>query len=114
MENLEAHQIDAVLFKTKRVLMMFYAEWCPFCQKFKPMFESLPCFTHPEFNAKYRAYGATLNDDENPLWDRFSINSVPTLVAFEEGRVVSRRDARMGIGLTKSDLDSILNELRWN
>ena len=114
MENLEADQIDAVLFKTNRVLVMFYAEWCPFCQKFKPMFESLPCLRDSKSNAKFRAYGAMLNDDGNPLWDRFSINSVPTLVAFDEGRVVARRDARMGIGLTKSDLDSILNELKWN
>jgi hypothetical protein len=23
-----------------------------------------------------------INDDDNPLWDRFSINTVPTLIAF--------------------------------
>ena len=110
MENLEANQIDNVLSKTNKVLMMFYADWCPFCQKFKPMFESLP---DSKSNAKYRAYGAKLNDDDNPLWDRFSINSVPTLIAFDEARLVARRDGRMGIGLTKSDLDSILSELKW-
>jgi thiol-disulfide isomerase/thioredoxin len=114
MENLEADQIDAILTKTNKLLLMFYADWCPFCQKFKPMFESLPCFTDSQSNVKYRAYGATLNDNDNPLWERFSINSVPTLVAFDKARVVARRDARMGIGLTKSDLDSILNELKWN
>jgi thioredoxin len=114
MENLEVDQIDTVLSKTNQVLIMFYADWCPFCQKFKPMFESLPCLIDSRSNAKYRAYGAKLNDDDNPLWDRFSISSVPTLIAFDKARPVARRDARMGVGLTKSDLDSILSELKWN
>ena len=115
MENLEVDQIDkVVLSKTNKVLVMFYADWCPFCQKFKPMFESLPCLTDSKSNAKYRAYGAKLNDDDNPLWDRFSISSVPTIIAFDGARPIARRDARMGIGLTKSDLDSILSELKWN
>jgi thioredoxin 1 len=115
MENLEVDQIDnVVLSKTNKVLVMFYADWCPFCQKFKPMFESLPCLIDSKSNAKYRAYGAKLNDDDNPLWDRFSISSVPTIIAFDGARPIARRDARMGIGLTKSDLDSILSELKWN
>ena len=49
-------------------------------------------------------------DDNNPLWERFSIDAVPTIIAFEKGEIISRRDAKMGIGLVKSDLDSILKE----
>ena len=35
---------------------------------------------------------------------------VPTIIAFEKGEIISRRDAKMGIGLVKSDLDSIMKE----
>ena len=59
----------------------------------------------------YKTYGAKVNDDENPLWDRFSINAVPTIIAFDKGDIISRRDAKMGAGLSKSDLDSLLKEL---
>jgi hypothetical protein len=59
-------------------------------------------------------YGAKLNEDDNPLWEKFSINSVPTLIAFDKGKLVARRDAKMGIGLRKSDLNSVLEELKWN
>jgi len=52
-----------------------------------------------------------INDDENPLWDRFSINTVPTLIAFEKGNIISRRDPKIGLGLSKSDFDSILKEI---
>jgi hypothetical protein len=52
-----------------------------------------------------------LNDDDDPLWDRFSINAVPTLVAFDGNEIISRRDSKMGVGLNKTDIDSILKEI---
>ena len=55
-------------------------------------------------------YESNIDDDDNPLWERFSINAVPTIIAFEKGEIISRRDAKMGIGLVKSDLDSIMKE----
>jgi len=45
------------------------------------------------------------------LWDRFSINAVPTLIAFNKNEIIARRDSKMGFGLNKSDLDSILKEI---
>jgi thioredoxin 1 len=116
VDNLEPDKIDNILSKDKKFLIMFYADWCPFCQKFKPIFESLPSLIprESEIKTEYRTYGAKVNDDDNPLWEKFSINSIPTLIAFEEGRIVARRDAKMGIGLTKSDLDSIMRETKWN
>ena len=86
---------------------MFYADWCPFCQKLKPSFESLANIA----NNKIRFYASMINDDDNPLWDRFSINTIPTLIAFDKSNIISRRDAKMGLGLSKSDIDSILKEI---
>jgi hypothetical protein len=54
---------------------------------------------------------SNINHDDNPLWEKFSIEAVPTLIAFKKGKIISRRDAKMGVGLEKSDLDSILNDL---
>ena len=86
---------------------MFYADWCPFCQKFKPSFESLAKIA----NNNISFYASMINDDDNPLWDRFSINAVPTLIAFDGNEIISRRDSKMGIGLNKTDIDSILIEI---
>jgi len=52
-----------------------------------------------------------INDDDDPLWDRFSIIAVPTLIAFDRDEIISRRDAKMGVGLNKTDIDSILIEI---
>ena len=108
MENIEPNQFDSLLSSGKRALVMFYADWCPFCQRFKPIFES--AITKSASNG-YKFYESKVNDDDNPLWDRFSISAVPTLIAFDKGKIISRRDAKMGVGLNESDLDSILKEV---
>ena len=48
------------------------------------------------------------------MWDRFAIPAVPTVIAFDGNKIVARKDAKMGVGLNKSDIDSMLNELKWN
>ena len=107
MDHLQPNQFDALLTEGKKTLVMFYADWCPFCRKFKPIFESFA--NSPNKNMIF--YASMINDDDNPLWDRFSINTVPTLIAFDKGEIISRRDAKMGLGLNKSDIDSILEEM---
>ena len=59
----------------------------------------------------YKFYESKVNDDDNPLWDKFSISAVPTLIAFDKGKIISRRDAKRGFGLNESDLDSMLKEV---
>ncbi|HEU5221429.1 MAG TPA: thioredoxin family protein, partial [Candidatus Nitrosotalea sp.] len=55
--------------------------------------------------------GSIIDEDENPLWDRFNIQAVPTMIVFQNGKIISRRDAKKHVGLTKSDMDSIVKEL---
>jgi thioredoxin 1 len=104
VENLQPNQFEDIPEKT---LVMFYADWCPFCQKFKPIFEAS---ANSLANSQQKFFESNIDDDNNPLWERFSIEAVPTIIAFEKGKIISRRDSKMGIGLVKSDLDSILKE----
>ena len=59
----------------------------------------------------YKFYESKVNDDDNPLWDKFSISAVLRLIAFDKGKIISRRDAKRGVGLNESDLDSMLKEV---
>jgi thioredoxin 1 len=108
MEHLQTDQFDDLLSSREKALVMFYTDWCPFCQKFKPIFEYA---TKNSASNSSKFYESKINDDDNPLWDRFSINAVPTLIAFDKGKVISRRDPKMGVGLNQSDLDSISEEI---
>ena len=110
MEHLKATQFDKLFSLGGKALVMFYADWCPYCQRFKPIFESAAAKSKSS-TTSCKMYEAQVNDDDNPLWDRFSINAVPTVIAFDKGSIISRRDAKMNAGLDKSDLDSILKEV---
>ena len=107
MENLQPNQFEDILSSQEKTLVMFYADWCPFCRKFKPIFEAS---ANSLTNSQQKFFESNIDDDNNPLWERFSIEAVPTIIAFEKGKIFSRRDSKMGIGLVKSDLDSILKE----
>jgi thiol-disulfide isomerase/thioredoxin len=107
MDSSQQDHISKLLSEGKRILVMFYTDWCPFCQKFKRTFES---FANSS-DKKIKFYAHMLNDDDDPLWVRFSINAVPTLVAFDGNEIISRRDSKMGVGLNKTDIDSILKEI---
>jgi thioredoxin 1 len=88
-------------------LILFYADWCHYCSRFIPVFDE----ALKKANPNMLVGGIKLNDDDNPLWDKYGIEAVPTLIAFSNNSIKSRRDARMGVGLTKSDLSSILTEI---
>ncbi len=88
-------------------LVLFYADWCHYCSQFLPVFEE----SLKKINPKVLVGGVKLNDDDNPLWDKYSINAVPTLISFSNNSIKSRRDAKMGVGLTNSDLNSILSDI---
>jgi thioredoxin 1 len=106
MKDFSLNEMDELTNNTDSVVL-FYADWCPYCTKFKPVFEDL---TKVNKN-KIVAGGVKLNDDDNPIWDKFNINSVPTVIAFSKNSIKGRRDARMGVGLTKEDLQSLLAEI---
>ena len=106
MESKDSERLDKLLSSGQKTVAMFYADWCPFCKKFKPVFESV--------KSKYKKIQLELNEDENPMWDKFAISAVPTVIAFEGNKIVARKDAKMGVGLDKSDIDSMLKELKWN
>lgn len=105
MEHVTPEEFDSkVLNNNKKTLVLFYASWCPYCANFKPTFEAAD-------TNNTEKVAALIDEDENPLWDRFNIQSVPTMIVFEKGKMVTRRDAKKHVGLTKSDMDSIIKEL---
>jgi thiol-disulfide isomerase/thioredoxin len=63
---------EGTTLKEKRTLLvLFTANWCPFCLMFNPVFRS----TLNEKNTPYAV--VNLTDFRNPLWERFQIEVVP-------------------------------------
>lgn len=90
------------LKKTGTLAVLFAAEWCPFCRRFSPVFESAL-----DQKGMPRAV-ADLSDLENPLWETFDIDVVPTVMVFKEGEVVYRKDGVLGQGLTEDVMSEVV------
>ena len=77
---------EKVLAAQVPVLVDFYAEWCGPCQKLAPTLEQVARETPGVRIVK-------VNIDRNPeLAGLYEIESVPSLLVFQEGRIVARRE----------------------
>ena len=93
------------LKKKRRVLALFYASWCPYCASFLPVFDRN--ISKIGFDSVLRV---KVDDYDNPLWDEYSIEAVPTVIFFDEQRVCSRLDGGLGYGLGEKQFKDWLKE----
>lgn len=84
-----------------KVIVLFYASWCPDCTRFMPTFDLLPERT------KLPLIKAQTDADENPIWDDYKIVSVPTVVLYNNGKEAARA-AEKGGAVNKKDLERLL------
>jgi thioredoxin 1 len=81
--------------------ILYLADWCPFCRDFAPTFEAAAG------SGAFQIATADLTDEDSPLWDIFRIDVVPTIIAFREGKIIFRRDGRLGRGLAPPDVTAL-------
>lgn len=82
--------------KNRNVLALFYASWCPYCQSFVKSFDKN--VENYQFDLVIRV---NMDDFDNPLWDDYSVEAVPTVLLFKSGQVSDRLDGRSGMGLNE-------------
>ncbi len=85
-----------------RMLVLFYASWCPFSQRFLPVFE--------EYSRKNsKSWEFVKIDDKPELCDKYSVEFYPSVLCFEKGAVTKRIDAKPGVGLDKRQFEEFAN-----
>lgn len=53
-----------------------------------------------------------ISEDDNPLWETFSIGVVPTIIIFNDGKAVFRRDGVLGRGLSGKTIDEVTDQMK--
>jgi hypothetical protein len=73
---------------------------------FKPVFEDFAKKENTDSGE------ANISHYEDPLWEQFQIKVVPSLIVFKDGELIKRKDGVLFRGLSRTDIDEIMNELR--
>ena len=92
-----AADISQFISGDKKTVVLFEITGCPFCAAFQSRFS--------EFVAKRSGecelLRVKLDEYDNPLWQKYEIEAVPTVIAFANGEIIARSDAVPGMGLSK-------------
>jgi len=84
----------------EKAFVLFYATWCPYSQRFLPIFEEYSK-TNPDQCLR------VIVDEEPDVFEEYAIEYYPTVIMFKEGKVHKRLDAEPGVGLNKKQLKDL-------
>jgi len=90
-------ELEEIIRTKDRLFVLFYASWCPFSRMFLPVYvehaeSSDPC------------YRRILVDTDDDLIEKYKIEVYPTVLFFQQGRLVRRLDGTYHVGLNKNQL----------
>ena len=81
MEVNESNFKEFTGVKDRLVVLDFWAEWCGPCRMLAPVLEEIGT-EYPEV-----AFGKVNVDDERELALQFGVNSIPTVMVFQNGEI---------------------------
>jgi thiol-disulfide isomerase/thioredoxin len=91
------NEVEESIEAMEKAFVLFYASWCPFSQRFLPLFKEY-AESHPKDCL------SVMIDFKLELCDKYGIEYYPTVLLFKKGKVAKRLDATPGAGLTKAQL----------
>lgn len=102
MINIEKNFNEEVINNKGLTIVDFWAPWCGPCKMFGPIFEKAK-----EKYSDIKFCKLNVDEDINNVSKDFGVMSIPTIIAFKDGKEVKRN-----IGFMSSvDLDDFLEEI---
>jgi thioredoxin 1 len=105
INNEQAFQSE-VLQSSTPVLVHFWAPWCGLCRMIDPVLER----ARSEFGDRFKLVG--VNADENlKLASSYRITNLPTVLLFQEGKLVHRMEDLNRKDQVRDVLDTVLSSV---
>lgn len=87
--------------RERPVMVVFYADWCPFSEG------SMPAIRQTADEIDMEVVAANISHPKDPRWSEHDIETVPTLAVFEHGTELRRAAARRGQSLEEDDIRAL-------
>ena len=97
IKNVRKSSVNDEINQKDKAFVLFYTTWCPFSQRFLPIFEE-----YARKNPKECL--SIIVDDRPDVCEEYSIDYYPTVILFKKGNIRGRLDAEPGIGLDENQL----------
>ena len=100
IENKKKSTFHDKIDKKDNAVVLFYATWCPYSQRFLPIFE--------EYSKNNPIECLRVIVDEEPeVCEEYNIEYYPTVIMFKNGKVHKRINAQPGLGIDKKQLKEL-------
>jgi thioredoxin 1 len=93
----DERELDAAIASRDKLMVLFYASWCPFSQAFLPVYLAHAAAGEP-------CYARIVVDSGDPVVEKYAIDVFPTVLFFEKGAPVQRLDGGFHRGLSQGQL----------
>ncbi len=91
-------ELDVAIASRDKLMVLFYATWCPFSQAFLKTYRKHAAAGDP-------CYARIIVDGGDPVVAKYGIEIFPTVLFFENGRPAGRLDGIYHRGLTRGELE---------
>ena len=102
MINVEKNFNEEVLNNKGVTIVDFWAPWCGPCKMFGPIFESVK-----DNHSDIKFCKLNVDEDIDNISKDFGVMSIPTIVAFKDGKEIKRNTGFMN----EDDLNDFLEEI---
>ncbi|RPI97825.1 MAG: hypothetical protein EHM31_09000 [Candidatus Aminicenantes bacterium] len=92
-----AEELESAIASRDKLMVLFYATWCPFSQAFLRTYLAHAAAGDP-------CYARIIVDDDDALVGKYAISVFPTILFFEKGALARRLDGIFHRGLTHGQL----------
>jgi len=96
-----AQELQEAVQPKEGVFVLFYAAWCPYSQRFLPVFEEIG-------RSAGEAFVRILADEHEHLCDQYAIDVYPTVLFFKSGNVSKRLDGTFHAGLSEREMKDLV------
>jgi thioredoxin 1 len=81
IENINTDNFEEkVLFSDKPVMVLFYADWCPYCAMIAPTIDELA----EKYEGRMQTYRVNV-DDNGVLRAEYKVEHIPDVIFFKDG-----------------------------